>query len=74
MTVQILFEIIYCSPALKSRSVLRAAPRVLRLLYNRNVSLCTVTFGEKVLTLAKSCGSEVRGYGSLKSLCMLLFC
>ena len=49
----------YRSCTLKSRSVLRAAPSFLELLYYvyRNISLCIVTIGEKVLTLAKSCGS-----------------
>ena len=50
----------YRSRALKSRTDLSKTSLV-----HRNLSLSTVTFGEKVLTLAKSCGSEVRGYGSL---------
>ena len=39
---------------------LRAAFR--NFLIHQNLSLCTVTFGEKVLTLAKSRSSKVRGY------------
>ena len=45
----------YRSRALKSRSKLRAALGIF--LLHRNSSLFTVTFGEKVLTLAKSRGS-----------------
>ena len=45
-------------------SVLRATLSFLRLLYYMKIYLLyTVTFGEKGLTLAKSCGSYVRGYG-----------
>ena len=51
----------YCSRALKSRSKLRAAiglrAEFEKLLLHQNSSLCTVTFGEKVLTFAKSRGS-----------------
>ena len=53
---------IYRSHALKSRSKLRAAiglrDAFWKSLSHQNSSLCTVTVGEKVLTLAKS-----RGYG-----------
>ena len=45
----------YRSRALKSRSKLRAAFG--KFLLHQNSILCTVTFGEKVLTLAKSRGS-----------------
>ena len=52
---------IYRSRALKSRSKLRAAIGLRaafgKFLLHQNSSLCTVTFGEKVLTLAKSRGS-----------------
>ena len=34
-------------------------------------SVCTVTFGEKMLTLAKSRGSYVRGYGIFFSFSLL---
>ena len=51
----------YRSRALKSRSKLRAAIGLRaafgKFLLHQNSSLCTVTFGEKVLTLAKSRGS-----------------
>ena len=51
----------YRSPALKSRSKLGAAIGLRAALGNfllhQNSSLFTVTFGEKVLTLAKSRGS-----------------
>jgi hypothetical protein len=51
----------YRSRALKSRSKLRAAillrAAFVKFLLNQNSSLCTVTFREKVLTLAKSRGS-----------------
>ena len=57
----------YRSRALKSRPKLRAAiglrAEFEKLLLHQNSSLCTVTFGEKVLTLPKSPGSCVRGYG-----------
>ena len=53
--------VIYRSRALKSRSKLRAAIGLRATLENfllhQNSSLFTVTFGEKVLTLAKSRGS-----------------
>jgi len=56
----------YCSRALKSRSKLRAAIGLRaafgKFLLHQISSLCTVTFGEKVLTLAKSRSSKVRGY------------
>ena len=57
----------YRSRALKSRSKSRAAIRLRAafgnfLLY-KNSSLFTMTLGEKVLTLAKSRGFYVRGYG-----------
>ena len=42
----------YCSRTLKSRSELRAV--VGKFFLHQNSSLFTVTFGEKVLTLAKS--------------------
>ena len=63
---QYLIFLIYRSRALKSLSKLRAAIG-LRAAFEKNSlhqnsSLCTVTFGEKVLTLAKSRGSKVRGY------------
>ena len=49
------------SRALKSRSKLRAVIGLRaafgKFLLHQNSSLCTVTFGEKVLTLAKSRGS-----------------
>ena len=55
----ILFK--YRSRALKSRSKLKAAIGLRAALENfllhQNLSLFTVTFGEKVLTLAKSRGS-----------------
>ena len=51
----------YRSRALKSRSKLKAAIGLRAALENfllhQNLSLFTVTFGEKVLTLAKSRGS-----------------
>ena len=51
----------YCSHALKSRSKLKAAIGLRaafgKILLDQNSSLCTVTFGEKILTLAKSRGS-----------------
>ena len=51
----------YHSRALKSRSKLRAAiglkAALFYFLLHQNSSLFTVTFGEKVLTLAKSRGS-----------------
>ena len=51
----------YRSRALKSRSKLRAAIGLRaafgKFLLHQNSSLFTVTFGEKVLTLAKSRGS-----------------
>ena len=50
----------YRRRALKSRSKLRAAIGLRaafgKILLHQNSSLCTVTFGEKVLTLAKSRG------------------
>ena len=52
---------VYRSRALKSRSKLRAAIGLRaafeNFLLHQNSSLCTGTFGEKVLTLAKSRGS-----------------
>ena len=58
----------YRSRALKSGSKLRAAIGLRaafgKFLLHQNSSLCTVTFGEKVLTLSKSHGSYVRSYGS----------
>ena len=50
----------YCSRALKSRSKLRAAlglRAAFGIFYYIKKSLFTVTFGEKVLSLAKSSGS-----------------
>ena len=51
----------YRSRALKSHSKLRAAIGLRaafgKILLHQNSSLCTVTFGEKVMTLAKSRGS-----------------
>ena len=51
----------YRRRTLKSRSKLRAAIGLRaafgKILLHQNSSLCTVTFGEKVLTLAKSRGS-----------------
>ena len=51
----------YCSRALKSRSKLRAAiglrASLENFLLHQNSSLFTVTFGEKLLILAKSRGS-----------------
>ena len=62
-----LLKMIYCSRALKSHSKLRAAIGLRDalgiFLLHKNSSLFTVTFGEKVLTLAKSRGSYLRGYG-----------
>ena len=49
------FDSSYHSRALKSRSKLRAA--LGNFLLNQDSNLFTVTFGEKVLTLAKSRGS-----------------
>ena len=61
----------YRSRALKSSSKLRAAIGLRAtlgiFLLHQNSSLSTVTFGEKVMTLAKSRGSYVRGYGMLIS-------
>ena len=52
---------VYRSRALKSRSKLRATIGLRaafeKNLLHQNSSLCTGTFGEKVLTLAKSRGS-----------------
>ena len=57
----------YRSRALKSRSKLKAAIGLKaafgKFLLHQYSSLCTVTFGEKVLTLAMGRGSSVRGYG-----------
>ena len=54
-------ENIYRSSALKSHSKLKAAiilrAALQNFLVHQNLSLFTVTFGEKVLTLAKSRGS-----------------
>ena len=63
----------YRSRALKSHSKLKAAIGLRaafgKFLLHRNASLCTVTFGEKVLTLAKSRGYciQVRFMGELKT-------
>ena len=55
------YEIEYRSRALKSLSKLRAAIELRaefeKLLLHQCSSICTVTSGEKVLTLAKSRGS-----------------
>ena len=54
-------HLIYCMHSLKSHSELKAAIGLRAALVNflsyQNSSLLTVTFGEKVLTLAKSRGS-----------------
>ena len=59
--LQITFHFIYRSRALNSRSKLRATTglraALKKFLLHENISLFTVTFGEKVPTLAKSRGS-----------------
>ena len=65
-------KIRYRSSALKSRSKLRAAFE--KLLLHQNSSLCTVTFGEKVLTLAKSRSARlwyIFGHNALRKLLYL---
>ena len=58
----------YHSRAIKNRSRLRAAAGLRaafeNFLLHESISLFTVTFGEKVLTLAKSRGYQVQGYGT----------
>ena len=59
----------YCSRALKSRSKLRATIGLRaafeNFLLHQNSGLCTVTFGEKVLTLAKSYGNSIENNSDL---------
>ena len=71
-------KIRYRSSALKSRSKLRAAfglrAAFEKLLLHQNSSLCTVTFGEKVLTLAKSRSARlwyIFGHNALRKLLYL---